>query len=108
MNKEQLKGHSELIILGALAVRPMHGYALSQYLKDELADQFKFGVGMLYPILHRLEQKKLITGEWKQVLGADRKVYSLTRQGRKAYQEKKQEWLTFSSLVKNVIHPVVV
>ncbi|MBI4093119.1 MAG: PadR family transcriptional regulator [Candidatus Kerfeldbacteria bacterium] len=102
MNRQSLKGHSELLILAALAVRPMHGYALSEYLKGQLPE-FKFGMGMIYPLLHKLEQKKYIKGEWKQVLGADRRVYSLTKQGKKALQSKRREWRAFSSLITKAV-----
>ncbi len=110
MNSQSLKGHSELLILAALAQTPMHGYALSGYLKGQILE-FKFGVGMIYPLLHKLEQKKQIKGEWKQVLGADpstslrtsRRVYSLTKQGKKALEAKKKEWRTFSNLVTKIV-----
>lgn len=103
MNKESLKGHSELITLSALAVRPMHGYALSEYLKDQMPEAFSFGAGMIYPLLHKLEQKRLVKGEWKEVAGANRRVYSLTKQGRKMHETKKNEWRTFSKLMTKVI-----
>lgn len=102
MNSQSLKGHSELLILTALAQAPRHGYALSEYLKGQLPE-FKFGVGMIYPLLHKLEQKKQVKGEWKQVLGADRRVYSLTRQGKKALAAKKKEWRTFSTLITKMV-----
>lgn len=102
MNSQSLKGHSELLILSALAQAPRHGYALSEYLKGQLPE-FKFGVGMIYPLLHKLEQKKQVKGEWKQVLGADRRVYSLTRQGKKALDAKKKEWRTFSNLISKIV-----
>lgn len=103
MNKQLLKGHSELLILAALAREPMHGYALSERLRDELHDLFKFGVGMLYPLLHGMEKKKLIKGEWQAVEGADRRVYSLTKNGRKSLAAQKKEWQTFSSLVNSFV-----
>lgn len=103
MDSQALKGHSELLILAALAQYPMHGYALSEYLKQHTDETFKFGVGMIYPMLHKLEQKKFIKGEWRQVLGADRRIYSLTRQGKKMLQAKKREWFVFSSLVTKMV-----
>jgi len=55
MNQQLLKGHSRLLVLAALNKQPMHGYALSEYLQVEMAEAFKFGVGMIYPLLHKLE-----------------------------------------------------
>lgn len=107
MNKELLKGHSQLIILAALAKQPMHGYVLSEYLKLEMPDSFKFGVGMLYPLLHTMEKKKLITGEWKDWVGVQRRVYTLTKQGKKDLETKKKEWLAFSSLVGQLVNEIL-
>lgn len=106
MKKELLKGHSELLVLAALAHAPMHGYALSEYLKDEMADAFRFGVGMLYPLLHKLEQDKLIEGKWETLAGQERRVYTLTKKGKKALADMTREWVSFTSLVsKAVIKP---
>ncbi len=102
MNKESLKGHSELLILAALAQAPMHGYALSEHLKGQIPE-FKFGVGMIYPLLHRLEQKKLVRGEWKEFAGSSRRVYTLTKQGKKMLEAKKREWQAFSNLVTKIV-----
>ncbi len=103
LHKESLKGHSDLIVLSALAVQPMHGYALSEYLKKQMPEAFAFGAGMIYPLLHRLEQKKLVRGEWKEVAGADRRIYSLTKQGKKMLEARKREWHTFSRLMAKII-----
>ncbi|MBI3115472.1 MAG: PadR family transcriptional regulator [Candidatus Kerfeldbacteria bacterium] len=105
MNRELLKGHSELIILAALAQRPMHGYSLSEHIKSQVPETFKFGVGMIYPLLHRLEQKNLIRGVWQGPGGMRRRVYSLTARGKKALAAKRDEWQTFQSMMTNVAIP---
>ncbi len=104
MNKQLLNGTSRLLILTALAKRPMHGYALSEYLKEEMAEAFKFGVGMLYPLLHQLEKEKFIVGRWETFAGSDRRVYSLTKRGSKELAEKKKEWLMMTNLVDRLVH----
>jgi DNA-binding PadR family transcriptional regulator len=108
MNQQLLKGASRLLVLSALAKRPMHGYALSEYLKDEMAEAFKFGVGMLYPLLHQLEKEKLIVGKWETLAGADRRVYALTKKGQKQLTAKKAEWLAMTSLVGKMVHSFAV
>src|SRR5690349_491879 len=107
MDRQTLKGHSKLIVLAALARRPMHGYALSEYLKDEMAEEFKFGVGMLYPLLHQLEKDRLITGKWHHVAGANRRVYALTRKGQKQFKERRAEWQTMTNLVGKLVQQMV-
>lgn len=104
MNHQLLKGASRLLVLTALAKHPMHGYALSEYLKDEMAEAFKFGVGMLYPLLHQLEKEKLIVGKWERLAGADRRVYALTKKGQKQLAAKRAEWLAMTNLVGKMVH----
>ncbi len=108
MNQQLLKGTSRLLILTALAKRPMHGYALSEYLKEEMAEAFKFGVGMLYPLLHQLEKEKYIVGRWETFAGADRRVYALTKRGSKELSAKKKEWLMMTNLVGRLVHSMAV
>lgn len=104
MNRQSLRGHTELIILAALADRPMHGYALSESLKQKADASFAFGAGMLYPLLHKLERRTLIVGEWRRVLGADRRVYRLTRRGQKALAAKQREWREFRLLMTKLVN----
>ncbi len=105
MDQQLLKGHSKLLILAALRAQPMHGYALSQYLKAEMAETFQFGVGMLYPLLHKLEKERYIVGQWEGAASLRKRVYHITAKGRKELQEKKREWANMASLVQKIIHP---
>lgn len=106
MNKERLKGNSELLILAVLERGPMHGYALSQMLQNSMPGMFSFGVGMLYPLLHKMEKKKRIKGEWKDTAGAKRRLYSLTERGKKELAKEKKEWQRFSGALSTLLHPM--
>lgn len=108
MDQQLLKGHSRLLILAALQTRPMHGYALSEFLKEEMAETFKFGVGMLYPLLHKLEKEKYIAGRWEDASGLSKRVYHLTTKGKKELREKKAEWNSMSLLVQNIINQATI
>lgn len=108
MDQQLLKGHSRLLILAALRTQPMHGYALSEYLKEEMANTFKFGVGMLYPLLHKLEKEQYIVGRWEDTTGLRKRVYHLTPKGKKELQQKKAEWNSMSLLVRNIINQAAI
>jgi len=103
MDRELLKGHTKLIILSALARQPMHGYALSEHIKGEMEDAFKFGVGMLYPLLHAMEKEKLIRGTWRDMSGARKRVYTLTKSGKHELSKQRKEWRRFTKLVGNLV-----
>lgn len=49
--------------------------------------------GMLYPVLHRLEEQGLIEGCWRTAEnGRKRKYYSLKAPGRKALAKQREQW----------------
>ena len=107
MNKEQLKGHSTMLILAALEHKPLHGYALSQVLRDSMPDEFKFGMGMLYPLLHKLEKQSFIIGVWQETGNGKRRVYELTRKGKRELSNRKADWGIFQKAITRIVHAAV-
>ena len=88
MNKKRtnpafLNGVPELLILHLLSRRPMHGYELVQAIKAATDQEFEFGEGCIYPILHRLEAQALLRGTREMVSGRSRVVYGVTTKGNK-------------------------
>lgn len=105
MDRQLLKGSTEMLILATLAEGPKHGYLITQSLRDHSDDQFQFSAGMLYPLLHKLESKGWIQGSWEQTDGGrKRKFYDLTKKGRAHLADKKKEWESFTGFVSGVIH----
>lgn len=103
INKELLKGTSDLLILRVLEKQPLHGYHIAKTIQ-QLSDRvLTMGEGTLYPILHRLERDGLLEAFWQEVDGRKRKYYSLTQRGRTVVQEKTTEWNVFSQAIKNIV-----
>lgn len=81
---ELLQGTLDLLILKALALEPLHGWAVSERLQQFSDDALRVGQGALYPALHRLESKGWIKAEWgTSDNNRKAKYYELTRTGRK-------------------------
>lgn len=101
---ELLQGTLDMLILKALQLEPMHGFGLSQRLKQMSAEVFQVEMGSLYPALVRLEKKGRIKGEWG-VSEANRKAryYSLTAAGRKQLEEEKAQWALLSSTINAML-----
>ena len=79
-----VQGTLDLLLLKILALEPLHGWAISQRLKQISGDDLQVSDGSLYPALHKLELNGWITAEWKTSdLGRRAKFYSLTRAGRR-------------------------
>ena len=99
-----LQGTLDLLLLKILALEPLHGWAVSQRLKQVSGDVLQVSDGSLYPALHKLEQEGWITAEWKtSELGRRAKFYSLTRLGRKKLRQEKAGWERLSNAVAAVL-----
>ncbi len=81
-NPAFLNGVPEMLLLQLLTRRPMYGYELVQAIKSATGGQLEFGEGCVYPILHRLEEQKLLVSSRQSVGGRQRFVYDVTERGR--------------------------
>ena len=98
------QGTLDLLILRTLSLEPLHGWAVSQRLKQVSGDVLQVSDGSLYPALHKLEQEGWITAEWKQSENNRRaKFYALTRAGRKALVKEAQQWERLSNAISLVV-----
>src|SRR5205085_8595193 len=81
------------LLLKALAVDPLHGYATAQRLEQVSRGVVKVPEGSLYPALHRLENRGLLAEDWKKTeTGREAKFYRLTRKGRKQLEVEAASW----------------
>jgi PadR family transcriptional regulator PadR len=103
MRSELMRGHLDGLLLAALAAGPGHGYEISQRLQQASAGAIAPTEGSLYPALHRLERTRLVSSEWSVLDGRRRRVYSLTKAGRRATQDARREWASFSTAVERVM-----
>ena len=100
---EELKGHLDSLILAVVAVGPAHGYAIIERLKERSGGTFTLPEGTVYPALHRLERDGLLESDWSQASGRKRRVYRLTRRGRRRLEQRRSEWSDFARAVDAVL-----
>jgi transcriptional regulator len=98
------QGTLDLLILKALSLGPMHGWAISERLQQVSLDILQVPQGSLYPALHRLERQGFIQAEW----GASdnnrkAKFYELTRSGRKQLAQDTAAWEQLATVVQLVL-----
>jgi transcriptional regulator len=95
------QGTLDMLILQALSLEAAHGYAIAQRLQQISRDTVQVNQGSLYPALHRLEQKRWLTSEWRQSeTGREAKFYALTRAGRRRLAVEKADWDRLTSAVR--------
>jgi PadR family transcriptional regulator PadR len=103
-DRELLKGNTATVVLAILAEGPLHGYQIAKEMRRRSDDALQLGQGVLYPILHRLEDRGLILGEWEQSTGTpSRKRYAITKSGLAELRAKRSEWTAFSVAMAKVL-----
>jgi PadR family transcriptional regulator len=98
------QGTLDLLILKALSLEPMHGWALSERLHQVSRATLQVPQGSLYPALHRLERRGWIKAEWGASDNNRRaKYYELTRSGRKQLDSETDAWRKLTTAVSLVL-----
>jgi PadR family transcriptional regulator PadR len=98
------QGTLDLLILKALALEPLHGWAMSERLQQISHDALQVGQGSLYPALHRLERAGWIKARWRTTDNNRRaKYYELTRAGRKQLESASESWRKLAAVVGDVL-----
>ncbi len=94
------QGTLDLLILKVVALGPVHGYAIAQRLQQVSRDVVQVPQGSLYPALHRLENRGLLTADWKETeTGREAKFYRLTRKGRVQLESEAASWARLTEAV---------
>ncbi|MGH7445150.1 MAG: PadR family transcriptional regulator [Longimicrobiales bacterium] len=101
-----LRGTLDLLVLKTLAWQPMHGYAVSKWLRDRTQGLLGVEESALYQSLHRLERRDLIAAEWGLTDTNRRaKFYSLTARGRRQLASEVAAWELYTRAVQLVLEP---
>ena len=108
-SKELVAASTVPLVLSVLAEGENYGYALIQRVRELSGDRIQWTEGMLYPVLHWMEEQGLIKSEWRtSESGRQRKYYRLVKNGRKALEAEKEEWMsvhqTLAKLWKTQTH----
>ena len=103
IDRSFVSGSMGMLILRLLAEKDMYGYEMIDTLRKRSENVFELKAGTLYPLLHGLEEKRLVTSYEQEVLGKARKYYQITGEGKKHLEQKKTEWEKYSKAVSNVL-----
>ena len=101
------QGTLDLLILQVVAAGAIHGYAIAQRLQLISRDVVQVPQGSLYPALHRLENRGLLTADWKMSdTGREAKFYRLTPKGRSQLKEEAASWVRLTEAIGPILKPV--
>lgn len=101
---ELIQGTLEMLILRALTRGSMHGYGVAEWIHQTSQNVLKVEEGALYPALHRLELRGMLSANWGVSENNRRaKFYQLTAKGRKRLIAESQRWAQLSAAVAFVM-----
>ena len=106
MNEEAelLPGTLDLLILKAVSLGPLHGYAVLSRIEQISGQRLFVEQGALYPALFRLVRQGLLKTEWgKSENNRRAKFYELTAKGRKRLQLETDWWKRASAAVTTAL-----
>jgi len=99
-----LQGTLDLLILRTIALEPLHGWAIGQRIQQISKDVLQVQQGSLYPALHRLEHRGLVSADWGPSENNRRaKFYSLTKAGRKQLEAERETWERLAAAVTQIL-----
>ncbi|KGP76052.1 PadR family transcriptional regulator [Desulfosporosinus sp. Tol-M] len=100
VSKDLIAASATPLILAILKDCDSYGYAIIKRVKEMSENQLIWTEGMLYPVLHRLEEQQLIESYWnKSEAGRQRKYYRIKEIGLTELEQQKKQW----EIVHNVL-----
>jgi transcriptional regulator len=99
-----LQGTLATLILKSLSWGPLHGYGIARWIEQVTEDELLVEEGSLYPALHRLQARDLVSSQWT-ISDTNRRVrcYTLTEQGRQQLRAEMSRWERFSVAVTRAL-----
>ena len=93
ISKELVAASSKMVVLSILRKRESYGYDILQQVKLLSDGQWNWSDGLIYPVLHKLENEKYISSRWELLAGKrKRKYYTITEKGLRFLDKSIREW----------------
>jgi transcriptional regulator len=97
-------GSVDILLLKALSWGPMHGFAISRWVRERSDDALTLEDAALYQGLHRLHRQGAIESEWGPSENNRRaRYYKLTTAGRRQLREETAEWRALAQALFQVL-----
>jgi transcriptional regulator len=101
---ELFRGTLDILILKSLIWGPLHGYAITGFIRLQSDEALLVEEGTLYPALWRLESRGHVEAEWGlSENNRKAKYYSLTSEGRRHLRAESKVWEAYADAVAKVL-----
>jgi transcriptional regulator len=99
-----VRGTLDALVLKALSWTPMHGFEITCWMEEHSSATLDLEDGALYHALNRLEERRLIKGQWGVTEHNRRaRYYSITAAGRAHLAAETDRWLRYSRVVTTIL-----
>ncbi|HZA34431.1 MAG TPA: PadR family transcriptional regulator [Vicinamibacterales bacterium] len=101
-----LQGTLDLMVLQTLdSLGPLHGYAIAARLEQVSGGALQLNMGTLYPALMRLEQRRLLRGQWGTTeTNRKARFYAVTSAGRRQLARERDAWDRMAGIIHTLLH----
>jgi PadR family transcriptional regulator, regulatory protein PadR len=108
ISKDLIAASATPLILAILKEKDSYGYAIIKRVKEMSQNEMVWTEGMLYPVLHRLEEQLLIESYWQHAdTGRQRKYYRVKEQGLAELILLRKQWeMVHSALSRTWAHEI--
>jgi PadR family transcriptional regulator, regulatory protein PadR len=104
VRQELLPGTLDMLILKAISLTPMHGYAIAQHLRQVSKDVLQIEEGSLYPALQRVLGNGWAKAEWRETPTKRRaRYYTITAAGRKQLGDEVESFQRMQGAIQRVL-----
>ena len=104
MRDELLPGTLDMLILKAISLAPMHGYAIAQHLRQVSREVLQIEEGSLYPALQRVLGKGWAKAEWRETPTKRRaRYYTITAAGRRQLGDEVASFQRMQGAIQRVL-----
>ncbi|NUQ81906.1 MAG: helix-turn-helix transcriptional regulator [Bacteroidetes bacterium] len=100
-SKDLVAASSIPLVLSILTRGDSYGYEIIRTVEELSGGRWMWSEGMLYPILHKLEEAGWISSWWQPVAGKrKRKYYRIEPAGRQALLDQRYQWLQVHGILE--------
>jgi len=103
IDKDLVAAAATPLVLAILAEGASYGYAILARVRELSSGELEWSDGMLYPLLHRLQDQGWLKADWRiSPEGRRRRYYAITDDGRRALEGQRAQWAAVTGTLDRV------
>jgi DNA-binding PadR family transcriptional regulator len=103
IGKDLVAASAVPLVLAILADGESYGYAIIQRVRELSKGELEWSDGMLYPVLHWLEENEYVRARWRLAeTGRRRRYYCVTPRGRAQLTEERRQWQAVDATLRSL------